>query len=778
MPTESLGLDSRMAAMDMDPKGLSPMSAPEDNMSSPPSVLTTASAGSTPSSIPSAGSTPSSIPSAGSTPYQYNTHEDMKPITPSSDHQPITPVTPGPNTPDPSIPSDQPITPDQHFPRSPDCYIPSPEPSRLKTESIEENENLMHNAEFIGHGHGEVLCKGAGYEHRREDCSCILCEDHRKCNAQVNISQVKEIEKSPENKGEKFNLKELQIKAEKLKDSTLLAKRKRTKSNVTMPVVTYASQISQNSESTGIKMTIKLCKPTSGDSGIASASVVQFNQGPPPLKSSLKGRGRGRGKRKAKYYEEDIDFPGPEVGKKRKKTTEKFTEWGPVCDNVDGEPQSDWGYRLPPIVLRQILINAVDHVGCIPLLLRTSRVCRLWREASTDYKLWHTVDLATGRIKPKNRNERRLLWILENRLPRVVDLNLDGWVDAVTAYTLSRLPALCPKIEGLNLSRCHKLHSENIHSLLSPLQHLQRLDLTDIMGSHKPTSRCALGQQTLTDLACTVKERLTHLTLAHNTLANVPSVVRAFAEHCPNIEHLDLSNVVTVGRDPITINLEQLQAGCNKIRVLRFTNTNVKLLATSMQEQAASPGFPDLEEFSIAVDGIHNIGFKDDDIDRVLKTSSKLRLLDVRGCLNITDSSLVRIAPFDLEHLFLAGSSTPKSYSDRLELIIQKWCHSLVELDLSWTANSNGNAIDCALQTLSEEPDNKLRILNLCGSSVNFPPLRKILLRCKHLEFLNLTSCRALPRGLKRLHQGEQIESLIKDINIGKYDEKNESDDD
>merc|ERR1711874_200209 len=101
---------------------------------------------------------------------------------------------------------------------------------------------------------------------------CILCEDHRKCSAQVNVTQVKEVEKQSENK-EESNKKELRVKPKKIKDSNSPPKRKRSK---IMP--TYASQISQDSETTGIKMTIKLCKPLSGESGIASASVVQFNQ--------------------------------------------------------------------------------------------------------------------------------------------------------------------------------------------------------------------------------------------------------------------------------------------------------------------------------------------------------------------------------------------------------------------------------------------------------------------------------------------------------------------
>lgn len=38
-------------------------------------------------------------------------------------------------------------------------------------------------------------------------------------------------------------------------------------------------------------------------------------------------------------------------------------------------------------------------------------------------------------------------------------------------------------------------------------------------------------------------------------------------------------------------------------------------------------------------------------------------------CMNIACSSLVRILAWDLEHLFIAGSTSPKSYSETLELI-------------------------------------------------------------------------------------------------------------
>lgn len=45
----------------------------------------------------------------------------------------------------------------------------------------------------------------------------------------------------------------------------------------------------------------------------------------------------------------------------------------------------------------------------------------------------------------------------------------------------------------------------------------------------------------------------------------------------------------------------------------------------------------------------------DDGIERLLKNSKKLRLLDVRGCIKLSDSGLVRVPAWDLEHLFLSG---------------------------------------------------------------------------------------------------------------------------
>ena len=121
---------------------------------------------------------------------------------------------------------------------------------------------------------------------------------------------------------------------------------------------------------------------------------------------------------------------------------------------------------------------------------------------------------------------------------------------------------------------------------------------------------------------------------------------------------LDLSNLRTTTRDTVCINIEQLQQGCPKLRVLRLTNSLVRLSPTPLKDQAASSGFPHLEELSIAVDPKNYTSLDNAAMERILKSAHKLRLLDVRGCSSITNSSLVRVPAWDLEHLFLSGKVT------------------------------------------------------------------------------------------------------------------------
>ena len=73
---------------------------------------------------------------------------------------------------------------------------------------------------------------------------------------------------------------------------------------------------------------------------------------------------------------------------------------------------------------------------------------------------------------------------------------------------------------------------------------------------------------------------------------------------------------------------------------------------------------------------------------------------------------------------------------------------------------------------------NLRRFLDLCGSSVSFNPVRQVLCHCSRLRTLNLSSCRALPRGIKRLYDGvTQLTSLRTAIEAGRFDDNDQGED-
>lgn len=97
--------------------------------------------------------------------------------------------------------------------------------------------------------------------------------------------------------------------------------------------------------------------------------------------------------------------------------------------------------------------------------------------------------------------------------------------------------------------------------------------------------------------------RLTHLILAHNKLAGFSQIITAISvsyfktnflfvlitfyikAHCPNLQLLDLSNIKTHAYNGSLLQVEKLQEGCPKIRVLRVTNSQILLAPTSLSDQ-------------------------------------------------------------------------------------------------------------------------------------------------------------------------------------------------
>lgn len=110
---------------------------------------------------------------------------------------------------------------------------------------------------------------------------------------------------------------------------------------------------------------------------------------------------------------------------------------------------------------------------------------------------------------------------------------------------------------------------------------------------------------------------------------------------------------------------------------------------------------------------------------------------------------------------------------------MRKWRHSFKEIDFSWTPNEDAiNLAVCALADQDSETEvPPVKVLDLCGSSVSLESIKKALRVCVYLQSLNLTSCRALPRGMKRNYQLiDDVLALREQVLSGKFDDNPNND--
>ncbi|KAK5649768.1 hypothetical protein RI129_000797 [Pyrocoelia pectoralis] len=485
------------------------------------------------------------------------------------------------------------------------------------------------------------------------------------------------------------------------------------------------------------------------------------------LSAQLPPTKKKSGRRKKHKITSDTDTSDHEDRKKRNKPT-VIAETEPVVTSTENIIEEGKWAKMPYKLLHRIFQTLCMQEGCLPSLVRLCKVCKHWRNVALSPVLWHNVDL--NWVQEKLRTDLKLHWLIQNRLMACQELNLGEWKVHNIQLALEALSEHCPELRGLTLSGWKGLNADHLKYLTTEFALLERLDLSSINNTS------AINAQPLVSLAQTMGNRLSHLVLAHNKLAGFTQVITSIASNCPNLQLLDLSNIRTFAHNTALLHVEKLQIGCPKLRVLRITNSQIWLASVSLSNQVASPGFPMLEELSLAgAEGCQLTARSIDDegIERILKTSTKLRLLDVRGCARLTDSGLVKVPAWDLEHLFLSACYVTRIQNSGLELILQKWSHSLLEVDLAWSTATS--SLDAAVFALAEKGESSpLRTLNLCGSSVSLEPVKAVLIKCPKLHSINLQSCRALPRGMKRLYIAEAISDLRQSLQVAP---KCESDD-
>ncbi|XP_013375554.1 PREDICTED: F-box/LRR-repeat protein 6 isoform X3 [Chinchilla lanigera] len=405
-------------------------------------------------------------------------------------------------------------------------------------------------------------------------------------------------------------------------------------------------------------------------------------------------------------------------------------------------PDAGWGDRIPLEVLVQIFGLLVAADGPMPFLGRAARVCRRWHEAASQPALWHTVTLSppmAGRaVKGNVKAEKKLLasleWLMPNRFSQLQRLTLIHWKSQVHPV-LKLVSESCPRLTFLKLSDCHGVTADTLVMLAKACGQLHSLNLQHSMV--ESTAVVSFLEEAGSRM------RKLWLTYTSQTTAILGALLSSC---CPQLQVLE--------PEPC-------------LQVLRLLNL-MWLPKPSGRGVALGPGFPSLEELCLASSTCNFVS--NEVLGRLLHGSPNLRLLDLRGCTRITPAGLHDLPCQELEQLHLGLYGV----SDRLTLVkegssllTQKWYHTLRELDLSGQGFSEKD-LEQALAAFSCIPGGShpaLCSLNLRATRVTPNTVSSVISSCPGLLYLNLESCRCLPRGLKRAYRGvEEVQWCLEQL--------------
>ncbi|XP_034017181.1 F-box/LRR-repeat protein 6-like [Thalassophryne amazonica] len=476
----------------------------------------------------------------------------------------------------------------------------------------------------------------------------------------------------------------------------------------------------------------------------------------PPKKKSKKKKPRGpKGKTEDTWIKKK---------QKRVHTKSKVSKNPAVDTSLQTQSDTDdrWGQNFPEEVLIKVFQIVVCQDGAVPFLCRVARVCHLWNTAASSPLLWRHVTLGYCWIQP-GRNQRphtekmikeTLTWLACNRLSQLRGLSICHWTKNVN-YAIEVMSQSCPHLESLTLPYCKGLTEKAFQSLGL---HSQSLQIINLQYSE-------FQVEGLVDLLESHGSQIKQILFTHGP-KNEKILAAVYKGCCPDLELLEINTKLDSKECQLQLCIQALQHGCPKLKTLRMLNV-IPIIKVMRKMPESTSGFPLLEELCLATTSFSLI--TDKDLWDILFDSTKLQVLDLRGCFRITTSGLAALPCLELECLFWDNISTGiVSFPKRgLNMLTQKWSETLRELDITNHVFIEED-LEMAISSLTLATNSDtLRFLNFSGTRITPSAVRSVISRSTGLKYLNLSSCRHLPRGLKRVYRGQEDICQLLEIGVG-----------
>ncbi|AEO63115.1 uncharacterized protein THITE_2107996 [Thermothielavioides terrestris NRRL 8126] len=325
--------------------------------------------------------------------------------------------------------------------------------------------------------------------------------------------------------------------------------------------------------------------------------------------------------------------------------------------------------RLP----NEILIAIFARLSSPADLLRIMKVCKRWARNAVEI-LWHRPSCTTWEKHERICRTLALEHPYFSYRDFVRRLNLSALAAKVNDGSVMPLAA-CTRVERLTLTGCSNLTDLGLIALVSNNSHLYSLDVSLGSSSssssevvfHDHITEASIDAisancprlQGLNVSGCHRIANESFIQLAHSCryikrLNNCPQLsddaVLAFAEHCPNILELDLNQCRQLTNEPVT-------ALFTKARALR----EFRLAGCDLIDDAAFLSLPPGRRFEHLriLDLSSCTRLTDRAVEKITEAAPRLRNLVLQKCRNLTDASVYAISRLgkNLHYLHLGHCS-------------------------------------------------------------------------------------------------------------------------